>query len=585
MFPLSKEWMNDILQAIPSGLLIFDYSGELVFQNEIAIQLLGEYQNKISELYHHFFLDEVIHEGKILLGHLVELNHKTYFLNAAPIIRGHEIIGALAIFEESLMYRSIIEELEYHRIAIQDLQTIFDNSYDVIYVSDGDGITLRASSACERLWGKKPEELIGRSVYDLENEGVYRPSATRLALERKQKVQIVQETRTGRRLMVVSTPIRNSSGEIVRVVNASRDITEIHELETELQQLKDIVEGYKIELARLQDVSHQKSGNLIYRSSSMEKIILTVDRIASVDSTVLITGESGTGKEVITDYIHSHSPRANRPLIKVNCAAIPETLLESELFGYEQGSFTGAQKNGRAGLFELANDGTIFLDEIGDMPINLQSKLLRILQDKQIMRIGGRKPITINVRIIAATNQDLINHVEKGKFRQDLYYRLNVIPIQLPPLRERREDIVPLIQEFLMRYAQKFGRQVRMSEDALNTLVEYRWPGNVRELQNIIERLTVTTDSQLIGIEHIPEFLLNSFSKTARPIVSVESASTDIAVHRIIPLKKAVHLVEVQLLQLAHDQHHTITEMAKALEMDQSSISRKIQKYALQFNL
>ncbi len=616
---LTNELAKEILQAIPNGLFMLDINGTIRYQNPMAKDLIARDLSQQAEtqpaepnadqvadesFLRRFRLDEVMQEGKTLLGHEIEAGGKRYFLNAAPILAGWNITGALALFEEASVYSSVLEELEHHRITIQDLQTIFDNSYDVIYVCDGNGITLRASSACERLWGKKPEELIGRSVYDLEREGVYRPSATRLALERKKKVQIVQETRTGRRLMVVSTPIRNATGEVVRVVNASRDITEIHKLETELQQFKDIVEGYKVELARLQDQSQQKVGQPIYRSPVMEKIMSTLARVASVDSTVLIRGESGVGKEVIADYVHSHSPRFDRPLIKVNCAAIPETLLESELFGYEQGAFTGALKNGKAGLFELANDGTLFLDEIGDMPIELQAKLLRVLQDTQIMRIGGRKPIQINIRIIAATNQDLGASVENGTFRKDLYYRLNVIPVVIPPLRERREDILPLIQAFLTRYATKFGRHIRISEEALAMLEAYQWPGNIRELQNIVERLTVTTDATVVGVEHLPESLVCSVEKALITNQSTKSTTTtnvlaavdqfgqttvksqaEVEVHRLISLKKAVALVETQLLEMAGERHRTITEMAKALEVDQSTISRKLQKYGMQYGM
>ncbi len=614
---LTNELATLILQAIPQGLFVLDINGSLCYLNSMAMNLLnhellsqasergthlyskltptwtGEPNDfQVADLFflHRFGLNEVIKKGKTLLGHEVEISEKRYILNATPLLANQKIIGVIALFEEAFVYQTAVKELEHHRIAIQDLQTIFDNSYDVLYVCDGNGVTLRASSACEELWGKRPDELIGRSVYELENEGVYRPSATRLALERKKKVQIVQETKTGRRLMVVSTPIQNSEGEVVRVVNASRDITELHELETELQQLKDIVEGYKIELARLQDQTNQKMGQLIYRSSVMEKIISKLMRIAVVDSTVLIMGESGVGKEVIADYVHSHSPRMDKPLIKVNCAAIPESLLESELFGYEQGAFTGANKNGKAGLFELANDGTLFLDEIGDMPTELQAKLLRVLQDTQIMRIGGRKPIPINVRIIAATNQDLGSRVAQGTFRQDLYYRLNVIPVTIPPLRERKEDILPLIEEFTIRYSTKFNRHIRISKEVLVMLEEYHWPGNIRELQNIVERLIVTTDAAIIGIDHLPEALVYG-AKESHSVMSTQFQKSSnkfqqsIEVHKIIPLKKAVYLVETQLLELAKEQCRTVTEMAKVLDMDQSTISRKLQKYGMQYGI
>jgi Nif-specific regulatory protein len=243
--------------------------------------------------------------------------------------------------------------------------------------------------------------------------------------------------------------------------------------------------------------------NVIGQSDKMKEIFETVHRVAPTKATVFLRGESGTGKELIARAIHYNSPRAKGPFIKINCTALPETLLESELFGHEKGSFTGATHE-RKGRFELADGGTIFLDEIGDIPVSTQMKLLRVLQEKRFERLGSSRTISVDVRIIAATNQDLEKAVKEGSFREDLYYRLNVIPIFLPPLRERREDIPLLVEYFLQRFNEENKKGVRISDEAMRLVLEYPWPGNVRQLENCIERLVIMTDEETIRVEDLP---------------------------------------------------------------------------------
>ncbi|WP_382392850.1 sigma-54 interaction domain-containing protein [Lentibacillus juripiscarius] len=470
------------------------------------------------------------------------------------------------------------QEVELYQTAIDDLQAIFDNSYDVLYVADGKGKTLRVSSACQVLWGEEPEDLIGKSVYELEEKGIFQPSATRIALEQGKKVHIIQRTKEGRTLMVVSTPIRDSEDNITRVVNASRDMTESHKLEEELNEMKMLIDGYRNQLSRPGTNSQDK---LIYRSRSMNDIISILPRLGTVDSTVLITGDSGVGKEVVANYIHENSPGDDNPFIKINCASIPEALLESELFGYEQGAFTGAGKKGKAGLFELANEGTLFLDEIGDMPLQLQGKLLRVLQEGEFMRIGGQKPIHVKVRIIAATNQNLEEKIKENLFRRDLFYRLNVIPIDIPPLRDRKEDIFPLIQHFLEGFSSKFNMKKVLSQDVINLLEEYSWPGNVRELKNIVERIVVISNSQEINLETIPSYIKDSFVKQKKsPLIFHEDRGSN-GSESIIPLKEAVMQTESHFIQRAARQCSNLTQMAQLLGVNQSTVSRKMQKYGL----
>lgn len=282
----------------------------------------------------------------------------------------------------------------------------------------------------------------------------------------------------------------------------------------------------------------------------------------------MIYGESGVGKELIAQAIHSGSPRNGKPFIKINCGAIPDNLLESELFGYEKGAFSGASSQGKQGLLELAHEGTLFLDEIGELPLTLQVKLLRAIQEKEIMKVGGSSPIPIDIRIIAATNKNLEEMVRAHQFREDLYYRLHVIPLHIPALRERIEDVEPLVHAFLERFNQKFGTSKYFSEDAMEMLYAYDWPGNVRQLQNVIERIMVVTAGNLITANDLSKIISNRSANTQMPV----------QVNEIIPMKQAVEMAETQLIQLAFNQYETITKVAQVLEVSQPTLSRRVQK-------
>lgn len=312
----------------------------------------------------------------------------------------------------------------------------------------------------------------------------------------------------------------------------------------------------------------QHSKKCVIHSEKMQKLMKLVIHIASVDSTVLIQGESGVGKELIADILHSYSKRNNGPFIKINCAAIPENLLESELFGYEPGAFTGANKKGKAGMFELANGGVLFLDEIGDMPLDLQAKLLRAIQEREVTRVGGTQAIKIDLRIVAGTNCSLKQMVDSGNFRKDLYYRLNVVPIFVPPLRERPEDIVALSKHFMEVYNQKHNMNKRLAKCVLHCFMKYNWPGNVRELENLIERLVVTTLHDTIGLAD-----LSSWSELINAQAESESD--------LIPLYKALENTERKMLEKAFSLHNSTYAVARALGISQPTVVRKSAKYGI----
>ena len=357
--------------------------------------------------------------------------------------------------------------------------------------------------------------------------------------------------------------MKNKSGGIMEVVNLSWDLSLEKGLiikEKNLSSLFNICD-----MAIGSAFSARESNGFVFVSEPMARVASIALKVSEVDSTVLITGESGVGKEVVASFIHSHSRRGEKPFIKINCAAIPEHLLESELFGYERGAFTGANREGKPGVFDLAEKGTLLLDEISEMSPNMQVKLLRVLQDGSFMRIGGLKPSRADVRIIAATNRDLELEMREGRFRQDLFYRLNVVPIHVPPLRERPDDIPFLAMFFLKRCNERYNRNKMFDVKTIMRFQEHMWLGNIRELQNIVERLVILTDGDLIAPD-------------ASDVILSGEKNEGVTVNRIIPLKDAVSTVEHQLISMAMKKFGTTTRAAEVLGVDQSTISRKIKR-------
>ncbi|TCP30195.1 PAS domain S-box-containing protein [Scopulibacillus darangshiensis] len=450
-----------------------------------------------------------------------------------------------------------------------ELEQIINQSFDEILVTDGDGVITKVSKKCEELYGLSEEVLIGQKTADLANRHVFTPSLTPVVQKEKKKVSCIQGTRTGKRLYVIGNPIFDDDGEIYRIVFNSREVSEIEMLESRLQQTENLLNQYRTELRQLRQlVSGEKE--VVYQSNEMKEVFQLAAKVAPVDSTVLIAGETGVGKGVMARYIHQEGNRNNNKIIEINCGAIPENLIESELFGYEKGAFTGANKAGKKGVIELADGGTLFLDEVADLSLNVQVKLLQFLQDSCFRRVGGNEPIHVNTRIIAATNQDLPQLVKEKKFREDLFYRLNVVPMMIPPLRHRKDDIAVLVDHFLTQLNLKYQMNKRISDDVYQYLLRYHWPGNVRELENLIERLVVTCEGSKVTIEGLPTYLIDYKSHIQEGIV----------VKDIIPLKQAVEDLERQLVTQAYLKYKNTYKCAEALQVNQSTVVRKIKKYA-----
>lgn len=447
------------------------------------------------------------------------------------------------------------------------ISDILDSSYDGIYITDGRANTIMVNKAYERIAGIKIEELIGRNMNDLVNEGYISQSATLLVLKDRKVNTIEQNFKTGKKALVTSTPVFNSAGDITMVVTNVRDITELYELKEKLDEKENLTKKYSVELEAMK-IELLKNNDLIAMDKKMLDIIQMAIRVAPIDTTVLITGETGVGKEEIAKLIYKNSNRETKQFIKVNCGSIPKTLIEAELFGYERGAFTGANKEGKIGLFEVADGGTIFLDEIGELPLDMQVKLLRVLQDGQFTRVGGVEEITVDVRILAATNRNLEEMVREKLFREDLYYRLNIVPITIPPLRDRRDDIIPLIHYFLNKLNKKYRFKKTISSEALKTLYAYEWKGNVRELRNIIERIMVMSEKDMISKPDLP-----------KSILAWDKVQNVINENEIVPLKQALNKVEKHLLEIAFNTYGNVRDAAKVLEIDPATFVRKRQKY------
>ncbi|AND42332.1 sigma-54 interaction domain-containing protein [Cytobacillus oceanisediminis] len=450
---------------------------------------------------------------------------------------------------------------ETYKQAFEDLNFILDTTHSAITITNGEGVFTRISKSCEKIFGVPESELVGKNAFILEEQGFFSTSVTCEVIRKKRRVTIIQKTAANKTVLVTGTPIFNREKKIEKIINISKDITETDKLASDLKRLQAEHEWMKQELMKRTQLER---GKVASESPDMKKIIELVHHIANMEATVLLLGETGVGKGYMADMIHSVSNRKDRPFISINCGAIPENLLESELFGYEKGAFTGALKDGKKGLFETAGSGTIFLDEIGDMPVSLQVKLLHVLDDRTVRRIGGTASFKVDCRIIAATNKDIKELVRAGQFREDLFYRLNVVPITIPSLRERKEDLLFLAKMFLDSMNNKYKMKKTFSEEAIRALYDYNYPGNIRELQNMIERLVINTIGDTIEAEKILEM--------------TEASSPSTQSEEFTPLKEAVEQLERNILLTAFQKYKTTRRVAEALKIDQSTVVKKAKK-------
>ena len=491
-------------------------------------------------------------------------------LTSIPDSEGRRVF--ILILLESEAHLQSQSELEAAWKLSDDLKEILEGSFDGILVTDGEGNVQFMNSSYERVAAIPRRELEGRNMRALINPVWMQNSVAFVVADERRAVSKRQVTRDGRDIIVTGMPVFDEAGNIKRIVINARDITEIYHLREELLNAKSReLQHYQSVLSTV-NVDAEK---MVAISESMKKIFLLAKRVGGFDTTVLILGESGAGKEEVARQIHNSSIRRDHALVIINCGAIPENLLESELFGYEKGAFTGASSAGKIGLLEAADGGTVFLDEVGELPVSFQVKLLRVLETKQVTRVGGIRSKAIDVRFIAATNRNLNKMVQDRTFREDLYYRLNVVSITVPPLRQRREDILPLSLYFLNMFNHKYNQNKVMTPEVIKRMEEYDWRGNVRELRNVVEHMVIMSPNTHLQISDVPWIIRQCGGRGA-----AEDSETP-EPESITDLNLAVQQLEIRLLEQAKAACSSTREMARYLHIDQSTVVRKLRKYGL----
>jgi PAS domain S-box-containing protein len=458
---------------------------------------------------------------------------------------------------------------------MRTIETYFDSILDVlsdgIYVSDRDGNTLKVNTMYEKLIGLKREDLVGRKVQDLVKEGVFDLVLNPQIVKTGQPATSVQTTKKGQKLILNGHPIFDEEGKVALVVTFVRDVTVMSQLRDQIADQKKLLEQLRTNVQYINEESIQKFPLNGFKSREMVHLTKLIEKIAATDAAVLILGETGVGKEFFARSIHRASPRGDKTFFKVDCTTIPENLIESELFGYAAGAFSGANVKGKPGLFEMADHGTLFLDEIGELPLAMQVKLLRVLQDQEILPVGSTRVRKVDVRIIAATNSDLEKNVEEGRFRSDLYYRLRVAVLSIPPLRNRREDIMPLAHHFLNKYAARYKKEVHFGSTIEDVFINYRWPGNIRELENLIASQVVTCERDVIEAADLTGCKLNKSCERKRNLYETIEA-------RNRSLKEIVQDLEREILSGAIEVHGSMAKVAEVLKIDRSTIFRKLKR-------
>lgn len=559
--------LTSIWQTSVHGMILSNSDLIIKAANSAAEQMLDSPANSLEGKPLTMYLpkDKLAKSGEIkqaIIEETVPVQAKILRVCTLPVNLTEKETGILVLLNDVTELEEVLKKLEDTEKWKNILTTVLDTAYEGIIIVDEKGCITMFNEAYENFIGVKREEMIGRRVEEVvENTRLHVIVKTG-----KSEIRQIQRIK-GHDMICDRIPIREGNkiiGAVGKVL--FRDVSEIDQLQEQTRRLKQEIEYYKGRLRRRQRQAHYSIENIIGKSKVISNLKEMVNKVAASRSTVLLRGESGTGKELFAHAIHNSSPFYARPFIKVNCAAIPENLLESELFGYEEGAFTGAKKGGKMGKFEQAEGGSIFLDEIGDMPLSMQVKLLRVLQEREVERVGGTQTIKINTRVIAATNCELEKLVRDGKFRQDLFYRLNVVSLEIPALRQRPEDIPVLIEHFLDKLGRVLGcGRKKISSDALEILINHSWPGNIRELENVLERALNMVDGDEILPEHLPYYLIESSNGV-----------------KIMTLKEALAKIESEMLKKAlENTKGNVIEAARLLGLSKSSFYEKMSRYGI----
>lgn len=571
---LCNEYFKIVMNRMNDAVIIINTQGQIVSVNYKAESILGlEKQNyvsrRIDEVIENTELLRIVQTGSEEMNIRFSFKGRQFFVDRLPVIQDGEIKGAMAIFHDMTRFVDLYRKSEQDQRYIETLDTILDTCSEQVVVIDQEAkIKMMSDSYKKQLNIPEPE---GQYVYDvIENTRLH------IVLETGESeigdIQMIN----GKRMIAMRIPIKEEGktvGAIGRVM--FNDISELKHLSKKSSVLEEELQ--------LEDVKEVRTGkysfeSLTGQSEKIQAVKRIAKRAAKTDSNVLITGESGTGKEVFVHAIHNASIRRHKPFIKINCAAIPSELLESELFGYEEGAFTGAKRGGKRGKVQMADGGTLLLDEIGDMPLDMQAKLLRVLQEKEVERIGSEGSLKVDVRIMASTNKDLLKMVQDKSFRQDLYYRLNVMNIVLVPLRDRVEDIPDLARELCYSISNRLGINVNgLSDQVLEIFLQHDWPGNIRELENVIERAINMLDyDSVIKPEHLPDHMTGQH----RPLIYAKNKIENIASYN---LKKRIESLEKELIEAClNDVGFNKNQAAKILNISRVSLYKKIDQYHIE---
>jgi PAS domain S-box-containing protein len=561
--------------ASHNGIMVIDHEGTILIYNKAARRIFNDRDvdpvgKSIKDIRPRAWVEmkDILATGESQIGRKLSLPEATIIANRTPLYTKGKIAGVVSVFQDVSEHEKLISQLQNYQKLHDELNGIFESSYDGFYITDGDANTLRLNKSYERITGLSRDDLIGKNMKSLVENNVFDHSVTLEVLRNKKPITMVQQVAGGKQVIVTGTPVFSDDGQISVVVTNVRDISELIELRMQLDETRKMSSFFYESLQEYHDVDHALQ-DLVVKSQAMAQVVHKAIKVAKVEASVLITGESGVGKSMLAKLIHKMSPRKEQPFVKINCGAIPESLMESELFGYEPGAFTGASSKGKTGLIEAAHKGTVFFDEIAELKPEMQVKLLEIIEEKQFKRVGSTKISSVDVHIVAATNQNLSEYIRDGLFREDLFYRLNVVPISIPPLRERPEDIPALADSILEKFNRSKKQKKSFDPVVLELLRQYDYPGNVRQLINTIERMIILSDGQSLVPEDLPSEI-RAYCTFHTDVISEQT-----------PLKVALENYESRLLQKVLDKSKSINHAAKLLKIHPTTLWRKMGKFNL----
>lgn len=521
----------------------------------------------IESLFQGFIQEHHLSEQREIHNQTLTLDRIRLSVDAVPVTISRQDMYIITLRRNRESDALVHRLIDARHIAML-LDSVIEHSYDGIYITDGDANTLLINKSYEQITGLKRDQMLHKNMGEIVQEGYISRSGSLTVMQTRDTVTMNQSFQTGKTALITSKPVFDAAGNIVLIITNVRDMTDLYSLQRRLEEQENLNKRY---LSTIAELKEQLSGDchIIVEDPAMISVLQSARKVGPTDISVHISGESGVGKEVMARFIHKNSQRKKGEFVPVNCGAIPESLIETELFGYVKGAFSGADPKGKKGLFESADGGTLFLDEIGELPLNLQVKLLRVLQERELVRVGDTQPRKVDMRIISASNRKLEDMVADHSFRADLYYRLNGVPIVIPPLRERRQDISSLILHFLNKMNSRYDSKKTIDRQAMQALDSYDWPGNIRELKNLVERLVVLSTGERIGCEDLPP----SISQCACPPTLGASVG-------IMPLKEAVAELESHMIDQAYQTYGNVRDAAKVLEIDPATLVRKRKKYS-----